>query len=136
MAEEIPAKTPRKRKTPDTVREHAEKQSAKRADSEKPNKLKGKIVRPFSVINAVGKKEFHPVKAPDKKGVRHLNKRVHFVPKFVRESWAEVRLVTWPTKNVAARLTGAVFIFAIAFTIFIQIFDFIFNKLVKEILLK
>lgn len=134
MAEETPPKAPRKRKGPTTVREHAEKQAEKRV--EKPSKIKGKIHRPLSVLRKTGAKEFTPVKVPEKKGVRHLNKRVRIVPKFVRESWAELKLVTWPTKRAAAKLTVAVFVFSIVFTIFIQILDFIFSKLFKEILLK
>lgn len=134
MAEEKAPKTPRRRKSPTTVREHAEKQAEKRV--EKPSKVKAKIHRPLSVLRKAGSKEYNPVKVPEKKGVKHLNKRVRFVPKFVRESWAELKQVTWPTKRVALKLTLAVFIFSIVFTIFIQIIDFIFNKLVKEILLK
>jgi preprotein translocase subunit SecE len=135
MAEEKSVKnTPRKRKSPATVREHAEKQAEKRV--EKPHKIRGKIHRPLSVLRRAGAKEYTPIKVPEKKGIRILNKRVRIVPKFVRESWAELKLVTWPTKREAARLTLAVFIFATVFTIFIQIIDFAFNKLVKEIILR
>ena len=135
MADEKPAKdAPRKRKSPTTVREHAEKQAEKRV--EKPSKIKDKIHKPLTVLRQAGKKEFTPVKVPEKKGVRHLNKRVRFVPKFIRESWAELKKVTWPTKREAIRLTFAVFVFATVFTLFIQIIDFVFNKLVKEILLR
>lgn len=135
MADEKPAKdAPRKRKSPTTVREHAEKQAEKRV--EKPKKLRGKIHRPLSVLRKAGAKEFNPVKVPEKKGVKHLNKRVHFIPKFVRESWLELKQVTWPTKRVALKLTLAVFIFSAVFTIFIQIIDYIFSKILKEIILR
>jgi preprotein translocase subunit SecE len=135
MADEKSAKdAPRKRKSPTTVREHAEKQAEKRVV--KPHKIRGKIHRPLSVLRRAGAKEFHPVTVPEKKGVRHLNRRVRFVPKFIRESWVELKQVTWPTKRDAMRLTFAVFIFAAVFTIFIQVIDFVFSKLVKEILLK
>jgi preprotein translocase SecE subunit len=137
MAEESSSKkAPRKRKAPVSVREHAEKQAAKREAPKKSTKLKGKIHRPLSTLRAAGKKEFTPVKVPEKKGVRHLNKRVRFVPKFIRESWAELKLVVWPDKKTAARLTLAVFIFSAVFAIFVQILDYGFNKLFKEILLK
>ena len=135
MADEKPAKdAPRKRKSPTTVREHAEKQAEKRV--EKPHKLRGKIHRPLSVLRKAGAKEFHPVKVPEKKGVKHLNKRVHFIPKFVRESWLELKQVTWPTKRVALKLTLAVFIFSAVFAVFIQIIDYIFSKILKEIILR
>ena len=135
MAEDKAAKKkPRIRKAPETVRERADKQTAK--NNAPKGKLKGKIHRPLSVLRQVGAKEYHPVKAPEKKGVRHLNKRVRFVPKFVREAWAELKLVTWPTKKEAARLTFAVIVFAVFFSLFIQLLDVVFNKIVKEIFLK
>ncbi len=135
MAEEKPVKNePRKRKGPTTVREHAEKQAEKRV--EKPSKIKAKLSKPFYSLRKAGAKEFHPVKVPEKKGIKHLNKKGHFVPRFIRESWVELRQVTWPTKSEAARLTLAVFIFATVFAVFIQIIDYGFSRLVKEIILR
>ncbi len=136
MAEEkkSPSKAPRRRKTPETVRERAEKQSQK--TQKQPGKLKGKIHRPLSVLRRTGAKEFHPVKLSEtKKTGRILNKRVHLVPKFVRNAWAEIRLVKWSTPKEAARLTLAVFVFSAIFAVFVQALDFVFNKLFKEILL-
>jgi len=137
MAEEnAEKKKPRVRKSPETVRERANKETAKREKPTKRSKLRSKIHRPLSTLRRVGAKEFHPVKVPEKKGVKHLNKRVRFVPKFIREAWAELKQVTWPTKKEAARLTLAVILFAVFFSIFIQVLDLIFNKIVKEIFLK
>ena len=137
MAEEKAAnKKPRVRKAPETVRERAEKETAKREKPTKRSKLKGKIHRPLSTLRRVGAKEYNPVKVPEKKGVRHLNKRVRFVPKFVREAWVELKKVTWPTRKEALRLTLAVIVFAVFFSIFIQLLDVVFNRIVKEIFLK
>ena len=135
MAEEkSPKKKPRVRKTPETVRERADKQTAKK--NAPTGKLKGKIHRPLSVLRKVGAKEYHPIPVPDNKAGKILKKRVRFVPKFIREAWAELKLVTWPTKKQAANLTFAVFAFAIFFAVFIQLLDLVFNKLVKEIFIK
>lgn len=137
MAEEkkTESKAPRRRKTPETVRERADKQAAK--SNKQPSKLKGKIYRPLSVIRRTAAKEYHPIRLPeDKKVGRVLNKRVRFVPKFVRNSWAEMRLVTWPSPKNALRLTLAVIVFSAVFAILVQVLDFVFNKLFKEILLK
>lgn len=137
MAEDKAAKkTPRVRKSPETVRERAEKETAKREKPTKRSRLKSKIYRPLSTLRRVGAKEYNPVKVPEKKGVKHLNKRVRIVPKFVREAWVELKQVTWPTKKEAARLTLAVIVFAVFFSIFIQLLDVVFNKIVKEIFLK
>jgi preprotein translocase SecE subunit len=136
MAEETAKnKVPRKRKGPETVRERAEKQSAKKSAPAKTSKLKGKIHRPLSVLHRVGKKEYHPVPVPDNKAGKILGKRVNLVPKYFRESWAELKLVVWPTKREAARATTAVILFALVFAAFVQVLDLIFSRIVKEILL-
>jgi len=135
MAEEKASKKkPRVRKSHETVRERAEKQTAKA--SAPKGKLKGKIVRPLSAMRRVGAKEYHPVRVPNNKVGKILSKRVRIVPKFVREAWVELKQVTWSTKKEAARLTSAVFMFALFFSLFIQLLDVVFNKIVKEIFIK
>lgn len=135
MAEEKQEKKkPRVRKSPETVRQRAEKQTSKKQAPR--GKLKGKIHRPLSVLRRASAKEYHPITVPDNKVGRVLNKRVRLVPKFVREAWSELKMVTWPTKKEAARLTAAVIIFAFFFAVFIQLLDVVFNKIVKLIFLK
>lgn len=135
MAEDKPKrKLPRRRKTPVTVREQAEKQARKRTT--KKSKIGTKIGRPFKFAGRLGKKEYNPIKMPDNKTGKVLNKRVPLIPKFLRNSWAELKLVTWPSRKDAARLTGAVIVFAVIFAVFIQILDLLFNRLFKIIFIK
>ena len=129
-------KTPRDKKEPETIRQKAEKEAVKRTKPTKASKLKSKVHKPLSSLRSVAAKEYHPIKAPDKKGVRVLNKKVKIIPNFIKNSWKELRQVTWPTKKDAARLTFAVIIFSIFFAIFVQILDFLFSRLVKEIILR
>ncbi len=136
MATENKAKQPRKRKMPETVRERAEKVSAKKSTPKKTDKVKAKIHRPLSKLRRIGAKEYHPIKTPDNKAGRILGKRIRFVPKFITESWAELKQVTWPTKREAASKTVAVIGFAIAFAIFVQLLDTLFSRVVKEIILR
>jgi preprotein translocase SecE subunit len=135
MAEEPKkAKKPRIRKTPETVRDMATKKASR---TKKPKgRLKGKIHRPLSVLHRIGQKEYHPVPVPKNKAGRLLGKRVNLIPKFLRESFADLKLVNWPSRKMAARLTFAVIVFATVFAAFVQVLDLIFNKLVKVILLK
>lgn len=126
-------KIPRRRKTPETVREHAEKSARKK--EHKSSKLKGKIHRPLSVLRKVGGKEYHPIPLPDNKAGRILGKKVHIIPKFFKEAWAELKQVTWPSRMLALKLTLAVFVFAIIFATFIQLLDMGFNRLFEIILL-
>lgn len=136
MANEEKAKQPRKRKMPETVRERAEKVSAKKSAPKKSAKVRAKIHKPLSSLRKVAATEYHPLKTPDTKTGRILGKRVRFVPKFITESWQELRQVTWPTKREAASKTVAVIGFAIVFAIFVQVLDTIFSRVVKEIILR
>jgi preprotein translocase subunit SecE len=136
MATEPAKKVPRRRKAPETVRERAQKDSAKKEAPKKSTAVKARIHRPLSKLRRLGAKEYHPIKVPEKRGVKHLNKRVNLVPKYVRESWAELKLVTWPTKKEAAQKTIAVIAFAIVIAILVQLLDLLFSKVVKEIILR
>ncbi|MFA6475482.1 MAG: preprotein translocase subunit SecE [Patescibacteria group bacterium] len=47
--------------------------------------------------------------------------------KYIKESYAELRRVTWPTRQEALRSTGIVVAFAGGFAIFLGVVDFLFN---------
>ncbi len=134
--EEANKKVPRQRKQAETVRQKAEKESVKRKKPTKVGTLKQKVHKPLSTLGKVASKEYHPIKAPDKKGVRVLNKRVKYIPQSIKNSWAELKQVTWPTRKDALKLSFAVIIFSVFFAIFVQILDFLFSKVVKEIILR
>ncbi len=56
--------------------------------------------------------------------------------KFLRDSWRELRLVTWPTRRESFRLTGAVIIFSVVFGAIIAVVDYGLDKIFRQILLK
>lgn len=58
------------------------------------------------------------------------------VSTYFRESWAEIRKVTWPTRKQAIRLTAAVLIFSVIFAIYIAFLDAMFSKLLQQLILK
>jgi preprotein translocase SecE subunit len=122
-------KSPRRRKTPVSIREHAEKQARKRLP--KNSWIKAKLHKPVKIIRKSASKEYNPVKMPDNKAGRVLGKRVHIIPKYIKNSWSELKLVTWPNRKTAAKLTFAVLVFAVIFSIFVQIVDLFFNRLIK-----
>lgn len=128
MAEE-PAK-PKRRivKKVETVREKAEKASD---DSNQPRRLQKTRRRAGAPFRLLGR------------FFSRLNKIKPFriiglilVPRYFRNSWKELRQVTWLKFGVARRLTGAVIIFAIIFGAVVALLDFILDKLFKEVLLK
>lgn len=58
------------------------------------------------------------------------------LPKYFRNSYRELRQVTWPDRKQTVRLTFAVIAFATVFGIAIAIVDYGLDKLFREILLK
>jgi preprotein translocase subunit SecE len=55
---------------------------------------------------------------------------------YLRSSWQELKLVTWPTKREGRRLTTAVIIFSVIFGALIALVDYGLDKLFKQLLLK
>ena len=58
------------------------------------------------------------------------------VPKYFRNSWVELKQVTWPNRKQTIKLTFAVIAFATVFGIIIAVVDFFLDKLFRELLLK
>ena len=57
-------------------------------------------------------------------------------PRYFKNAWAELGLVTWPTRRESWRLTGAVFIFAIVFGLMIAGVDKGLDEIFKKTVLK
>ncbi len=57
-------------------------------------------------------------------------------PKYFRNSFKELRQVTWPNRRESFQLTSAVLVFATIFGIMIALVDYGLDKLFKQVLLK
>lgn len=66
--------------------------------------------------------------------VRFIGRILGF--KFLRNSWLELKEVTWPTRREGLRLTSAVIAFSVVFSIVLAGVDYGLDKLFKQILLK
>lgn len=59
-----------------------------------------------------------------------------FVPPYIRNSWHELRLVTWPNRRQSWQLVNAVIIFSIVFGVIVAFVDYGLDKLFKEFIVK
>ncbi len=135
MAEKQPAnkaktaaKAKRRVKNPETFRERAMK--ANEADSKSGRPSGGKRAR---------RKILSPVAAPFKRVLRLKPFRIIgkvIVPVYLRNSWQELRKVTWPSWKESRQLTFAVLIFAVVFGALIATVDYGLDKVFRNILLK
>jgi preprotein translocase SecE subunit len=57
-------------------------------------------------------------------------------PSYFRNSFRELKQVTWPGRRESLRLTSAVLAFAIVFGAIVALVDFGLDKLFKELILK
>ena len=121
-------------KKPQTVRERAV--SADTNHKQRRIKTAGKTaLRPIKAMVRTARKEVY-LPMPDTKAGRFLNKRRHVFPRYFGLSIKELRQVKWPGRRETAKLTFAVFLFAIFFALLISVTDYGLDRLFKKLILK
>lgn len=129
MAEDMPK--PRRLKT----KARAVKDLARLDDSKKqPSRLRRAASRLGKVRKPRSSEKTEEI--PKSKVGRVWKRRPHLIPRYFRNSWEELKGVTWPSRRETRQLTIAVFIFAIVFGIIITITDYGLDKIFKKVLIK
>lgn len=123
------------KKPVETVREKAAKKASETPKKRRLTKATTSAKKPITAAKKIGAKEYHPVKLPDNKVGRFLTKSRRLTPAFLRNSWAELKQVEWPSRKETAKLTLAVLVFALIFGGLVAIVDFGLDKVFKELLL-
>lgn len=130
-----PRKKRKLRAASETVRERAESKASSPAKPRRIRRTVKTVGRPLRAARRVGAKEIY-LPMPDNRFGRFLNKRRYFIPRYFRESWQELRLVSWPNRRETTKLTLAVFTFAIIFGFLVSITDYGLDQIFKRVLLK
>lgn len=117
------------------VRKVVDKKPKKEAKSGRFSSLKEHVKKPLRRAHKAGKKEVY-LPLPDNKVGKFLNKRRSIIPKYFRESWVELKLVTWSSRRQTIHLTFAVFVFAIVSGVTVAIVDAGLDRLFKQLLLQ
>lgn len=115
----------------ETIRERA----SKIVKPTKKRRLKPAAKQASGAAISILRREFY-LPLPDSRTGRFLNKRRHIVPRFFRESFQELKKVTWPSRKETWKLTTAVFLFAIIFGLLVALVDFGLDKIFRSVLLK
>lgn len=125
-------KTRRLRQAPQTMRERAVSATNQQPKPNRVRKVARKAGTPF---RAVGRQlgKLHIWK-PFRVAGRILARIV--VPRYVRNSFKELRMVTWPTRRQTLQLTTAVILFSVTFGVVVALFDFGLDKLFKQVILR
>jgi preprotein translocase SecE subunit len=116
---------------PETVRERTEKLQLKASEPRKPSNFRSFFGGFFWPLRWLGRQ------------ISKLNRFRVFrwigyvlLPPYVRNSWSELRQVTWPGRRETYRLTKAVIAFSITFGLIVFGVDLVLDKLFKELILK
>lgn len=117
-----------------TLRQKAEQASAN-SGKKRVIRAGSHVAKPIKFVSKIGKKEVY-LPLPDNKVGRFLNKRRSLVPRFFIESFQELKQVKWPGAKETAKLTTAVFVFALFFGLIITLTDYGLDKLFKNLILK
>jgi preprotein translocase SecE subunit len=141
VAESKPNSKKRQLKRTETVRERATKAQAPkkprritRARSAvwTPFRIAGRfiarILTPFAFV-------LRPFKTRPMRFIGRILATVLLL-RYFRNSWRELRQVEWPDRKQTAKLTFAVFLFAIFFGVMISLADYGLDKLFKQVILK
>ena len=139
MSDEPPKKAIRQVRNPETFRERAIKAAEVSDQPGRADRLKsagGKLTSPL--LKPIGRTASNVARL---KVFRWLRKPLSLIgklifPVYLRNSWRELRLVTWPGWKESRRLTYAVLIFAIIFGTVIALVDYGLDTVFKHILLK
>lgn len=139
MADEQPSRKHRIVKNPETFRERAVKASEQ---TDQPSRKRRIASAPWRGLEAVFRFIGRGLKRLGKIGpFKLIAKLLHYVglvlvPPYLRNSWKELKQVTWPTTREARRLTGAVLVFALVFGVLVAVVDYGLDKLFRTVLLK
>ena len=127
MAQKEVATKP-KRHTQQTVREKTEQTATDASKPSRKSKVLRLIARPLRPVGRMlaAIERFKPI---------HVVGLV-VVPRYFRNSWKELRQVTWPNRKETRQLTVAVMVFATIFGILIALTDYGLDKVFKKVILK
>ncbi len=124
----------RRVKNPETFRERAQKATEAGNQPKSSARIKHAGSQAAGPVRRqIGRAYNSKPLAPLRKVLRAVG-RVIF-PKYFRESWQELKLVSWPDWQQGRRLTFAVIVFAVIFGAAIAGVDWVINKIFEHILL-
>ena len=139
MAEDKPERKKRVIKNPETFRERAAKAAEADAKPGRSSQVTGGVKTASRTVwgpfGSFFRKLFNlKIFAWLKKPLRFIGRIL--LPRYIRNSWKELKLVTWPNWKQSRQLTFAVLVFAIVFGAAVALVDYGLDKIFKHLLLK
>jgi preprotein translocase SecE subunit len=124
------------RKKRETIRERADKSEAKAGKAPRTRKFASAVGGRASKVGGFLQKEYTPLKMNNSKVGRALGKKSRLTPMYFVNAAREMKMVTWPSARMVAKLTTAVFLFSFFLSALVKAMDYGFDKLFKNVILK
>lgn len=123
--------SPPVRKT-ESMRDKVAKSESKSDKPRRLNRTVSAVKKPVQAVSGAVKKEYHII-TPQESGFKgFLTKSRRITPRYFRDAYKELKLVTWPNRRETWRLMMAVFMFATVFGLLITVVDYGLDKLFKQ----
>jgi preprotein translocase SecE subunit len=116
-----------------SLRQRNEKAAASKDKPKRIRKAASTAAKPVSKAGDVLTAEYHVL--PRKENPGFFTKSRRLTPRYFRESWAELKNVTWPGRKETWKLVFAVFVFALTLGIFIALLDYALDQLFRNVIL-
>ena len=115
----------------ETVRERTEKLQNQATTPKKPSMIRAFFGGFFAPLRWIGRQI-------GKLGRFRVFRWIGYVlvPPYIRNSWRELRFVTWPNRKQTWQLVNAVIIFSVVFGVLVAVVDYGLDKLFKEFIVK
>lgn len=123
-----------KRKS-ESMRDKVEKASNTKEKPRRIQKTASAVTKPVKAAAKMGKTEYHVIPQKQSGFMGFMTKSRSLTPKYFKDSFQELKLVTWPNRRETWRLMIAVFLFATAFGLVISAVDYGLDKLFKGVFL-
>jgi preprotein translocase SecE subunit len=116
----------------ETMRDKADKAQSSKAKPRRIKKASTAVKKPLRSAKEILTKDYYFI-TPTDSGMRgFFTKKRRFIPRYFRDSYSELKLVTWPNRSETWKLMWAVFIFALAFGLLVTVVDYGLEKLFRE----
>lgn len=131
MADKKPVEKQKKAKT--SLRQRNINASEAKDKPKRIRKAASSAAKPVGAVGSALKTEYHLIKPKENAGF--FTKSRSLTPKYIKNSLAELKNVTWPGRKETWKLVFAVFVFALSMGVFIAVLDFGLEKLFKQVIL-
>ena len=133
MAKDTKATNKEEAKPKNSLRVRNQKAAESKDKPKRIRKAASTAAKPVGKAGEILRSEYHVI--PQKENPGFFTKSRKLTPRYFRESWKELKNVTWPGRKETWKLVFAVFVFALVLGVFIAVLDYGLDTLFRKVIL-